>query len=126
MAVRRYSGRWTEAKYNDNEAQLRASLELARRHASHGHRVIALADGSVAEPPASLFSDTHLVDLTLLGLVCLIDPLRPEAGDAVRACRAAGIDVAMVTGDHPVTALAIGRATEFAGPDDQCFIEHSA
>jgi len=39
----------------------------------------------------------------------MIDPLRPEARQAVAACRAAGIQVAMVTGDHPTTALAIAR-----------------
>ena len=46
--------------------------------------------------------------MTLLGLVCLIDPLRAEAKDAVAACKRAGMEVAMVTGDHPMTAYAIG------------------
>ena len=47
--------------------------------------------------------------MTLLGLVGFIDPLRPEAREAVAACRRAGVSVRMVTGDHPVTALAIAR-----------------
>jgi P-type Ca2+ transporter type 2C len=47
--------------------------------------------------------------LSFLGLIGLIDPVRPEALEAVRRCREAGIQVCMVTGDHPATALAIAR-----------------
>jgi magnesium-transporting ATPase (P-type) len=45
----------------------------------------------------------------LLGFVGMIDPLRPGARDAVHACHDAGIEVAMITGDHQITALAIAR-----------------
>jgi magnesium-transporting ATPase (P-type) len=47
--------------------------------------------------------------LELLGLVALIDPLRPEVVDAVDACHRAGVIVKMITGDHAATAAAIGR-----------------
>ena len=57
--------------------------------------------------------------MTLLGLVGFIDPLRPEARDAVRRSQEAGVAVKMITGDHPVTALAIARELGLAdGPDE--------
>ena len=88
----------------------RAKIEQqARRLASEGYRVIALACGDVEIGEREEFGHEHLVGLTLIGLVGLIDPLRPESRKSVAKCRAAGIQVVMVTGDHPVTACAIGR-----------------
>jgi magnesium-transporting ATPase (P-type) len=71
-----------------------------------GFRVLAVAEG---EPTRVDPDSPELPALTLLGLVALIDPARPEAKAAVAECREAGIGVAMVTGDHPRTALAIAR-----------------
>ncbi len=56
-------------------------------------------------------------DLTLLGLIGLADPPRPDVADAIAACRTAGIKLAMVTGDHPGTARAIAAAVGLLGPD---------
>ncbi len=53
--------------------------------------------------------------LTLLGLVGLMDPPRAEVKDAIEVCRQAGIEVKMITGDHPVTAQAIARELGFDG-----------
>ena len=47
--------------------------------------------------------------LTFLGLQAMIDPPRPEAATSIAACYHAGIQVKMITGDHPITALAIAR-----------------
>ncbi|MDH3900487.1 MAG: HAD-IC family P-type ATPase, partial [Gammaproteobacteria bacterium] len=80
--------------------------------AIQGYRVIALAAGGIELGPQEVFSEEHLGQLTLIGLVGLIDPLRPEAQAAVTACRAAGIRVAMLTGDHPATAFAIASELE--------------
>ncbi|HEX6959850.1 MAG TPA: cation-transporting P-type ATPase [Ferrovibrio sp.] len=86
-------------------ADRRAAAEQAVRDlAADGYRVIAVAAGPVTEPEAE-----SLDGLTLLGFAGLIDPLREEARPAVRAARAAGIGIVMVTGDHPLTALAIAR-----------------
>ncbi|HEU5031803.1 MAG TPA: HAD-IC family P-type ATPase [Spirillospora sp.] len=53
--------------------------------------------------------------LTFLGLQAMIDPPRPEAADAVRACRAAGVQVKMITGDHAATAAAVGARIGLGG-----------
>ena len=75
---------------------------LARR----GLRVLALAQRTEAGGRIDAATIDH--GLTFLGLVGLIDPPRPEAIAAVAECRAAGIRVKMITGDHAGTAAAIG------------------
>jgi Ca2+-transporting ATPase len=82
--------------------------------AAGGYRVLAVAAGSLPFNPDGEFSEQHLQDLTLLGLVAMLDPLRPDAKAAAVACRHAGLSVAMVTGDHPLTVLAIARDLELA------------
>ncbi|HNQ30059.1 MAG TPA: HAD-IC family P-type ATPase [Methanolinea sp.] len=75
-----------------------------------GYRVLAVAEGELSEPPGQ---NAELSDvrprLTLLGLAGFIDPLRPDVKDSVRLAHHAGIDVVMITGDHPRTAFAIAR-----------------
>lgn len=75
--------------------------------ASHGARVLAVAEGLVAEGDASAFKTT---DMRLLGLVALADTVRPAAIDAIAQCRCAGIRFVMITGDHPTTARAVAAA----------------
>ena len=91
--------------------------------ATQGYRVLALASGPVDVDSethlAEHFSAEHLQGLTLLGLVAMIDPLRSEAQAAVQTCRRAGIEVAMITGDHPATALAIARELAMADSTEQ-------
>lgn len=79
----------------------------ANKLAMRGYRVIALASAEVDVGAEEAFSEQHLHGLRLLGLVGMIDPLRSEASTAVADCREAGIEVGMVTGDHPTTAFAI-------------------
>jgi len=89
-------------------------IEQVNTLANHGYRVLALAAGPVALTPEEDFSEEHLKQLVLLGLVGMIDPLRVEAKQAVASCRDAGIEVAMVTGDHATTALAIAQELSLA------------
>ncbi len=76
---------------------------------STGYRVIALAEGELPKVPEHNYSEKNLKNLTFLGLIGLIDPLRPEAISAVDTCKKAGIKVIMITGDHPETAFTIGK-----------------
>jgi magnesium-transporting ATPase (P-type) len=92
-------------------------LESAARLAAGGFRVLALASGRLPRRFSPAETPAEPKDLDYLGLLGLIDPLRPGAREAIRRCRAAGIRVVMVTGDHPLTALAIARDLDIAdGP----------
>jgi Ca2+-transporting ATPase len=87
------------------EACQATAHDLARK----GLRVLAFAKKS-REPGTSTVSHSDVSDgMTFLGLQALIDPPRPEAINAVRACKTAGIGVKMITGDHELTALAIAQ-----------------
>ena len=81
--------------------------EIADRLASEGYRVLALAEGRHRSGSGHIRD--HLSRLELLGFVGLTDPIRHGVVEAVARCRDAGISVAMITGDHPATALAIAN-----------------
>ena len=89
------------------EDRLRAS-KAADEMASRGLRVLALAGKEMA-PGQPLDREAVELDLTFLGLVGMIDPPREEAKEAIAVCRTAGIRPVMITGDHKLTASAIGR-----------------
>ncbi len=89
--------------------------DLARK----GYRVLALAQGRIDEELDSLQVPSEPGDLEFLGFVGMIDPLRPGAREAVIACGASGITVSMVTGDHPITALAIASELGLATHPEQ-------
>ena len=92
------------------EERRRELLAAATAMAHGALRVLSLA---CREMPAeeSLDSEPARIerDLVHVGLVGMIDPPRDEARQAVQRCRTAGIRPVMITGDHPATALAIGR-----------------
>ena len=92
---------------------VKGDLDKARRivdeMSADALRVLAVAYKEVEELPETLTSEVLESELTLMGLVGMIDPPRPEAKDAVALCRRAGIKPVMITGDHVITASAIAR-----------------
>jgi P-type Ca2+ transporter type 2C len=90
----------------DGPAVIDNALQLCRSMAATGARVIAVARRSGTDEEATQSREVTLSEsgLSLVGLVQLQDPLRPASAETIAACREAGIDVALVTGDHPATA----------------------
>jgi magnesium-transporting ATPase (P-type) len=93
----------------------RKALEMATR----GLRVLAVAEGRIetAIRPEDLAPSP--ANLEFLGFLGMIDPLRAGVKEAVADCRAAGVEVSMITGDHRVTAFAIARELGLAEREDQ-------
>jgi len=87
------------------EQSHRVVNELTRK----GLRVLAFARRSYGVHIDKITHEDVSGEMTFLGLQAMIDPTRPEAIQAVRACKSAGIVVKMITGDHELTALAIAR-----------------
>ncbi|XP_036149154.1 sodium/potassium-transporting ATPase subunit alpha-B-like isoform X1 [Monomorium pharaonis] len=109
------SGETKEMTADDHVLSRRACTELGYL----GERVLAYCD---LQLPASTYGPTYKFDTDspesynfpvkgyrFVGLISLQDPPRPGVPEAVQKCRTAGIKVIMVTGDHPVTAMAIAK-----------------
>jgi calcium-translocating P-type ATPase len=84
--------------------------------AAEGMRVLAVARRELGEERTVLADADLEGGFTLLGLAAIVDPPRDSALTAVEACRSAGIDVKMVTGDHVATARAIAARFGLSGP----------
>ncbi len=108
------------------------ALKENERMAAAGERVMVVAyrdfDPATFDPKGKLID--LITDLTLMAMVGIVDPPRAEAKEAISKCHSAGIQVRMITGDHAVTAAAIGHelgiegkaltGAQFAAlPDDQ-------
>lgn len=94
----------------------KAALQLA----AEGYRVLVLADGRMdPHTQNGMFDEQDMPPLTVLGVIGAIDPLRSEVKEAVERCRGAGVQVAMITGDHPATALSIARELGIASTEQE-------
>jgi P-type Ca2+ transporter type 2C len=82
--------------------------------AAEGMRVLAVAGRPLDAAPQDTTPESLERGMTLLGLVGMIDPPRPEARAAVETCRSAGIRAVMITGDHPLTARSIAETVGIA------------
>jgi Ca2+-transporting ATPase len=93
------------------------ALKENDRMAAAGERVMVVArrdfDPATFDPKGKLLD--LMQDLTLLAMVGIVDPPRAEARDAIAKCHSAGIQVRMITGDHAVTAAAIGKQLGITG-----------
>jgi len=90
--------------------ELRA--EIAAEITGFSDRALRVLGSAYREyPSVPTFSKPEEIedDLTFIGLVAMIDPIRPEVFDAVEKCRSAGINIVMATGDSKPTAVAIGK-----------------
>jgi magnesium-transporting ATPase (P-type) len=103
-------------------AERARAASAALQMAAEGFRVLALADAAMARAvdPAGVAPEP--AGLAFAGLVGMIDPLRPGVERAVEDCRRAGIQTIMVTGDHPITALAIARSLGLAASSEQVVV----
>lgn len=88
---------------------------------NQGLRVLAFARAEFSPEMVEITHD-NIDALTFLGLQGMIDPVRPEAIEAVRICQRAGIRVKMITGDHLGTATAIGRKIGLDGTSDKSIV----
>ncbi|MBH0195362.1 MAG: cation-transporting P-type ATPase, partial [Nitrospira sp.] len=84
-------------------------LSQSRSFAEQAYRVLAVAMRDIAHEPEHIEVETVEADLTFLGLVAMMDPPHQEVPEAIAKCRQAAVRVVMITGDHPLTALAIAR-----------------
>ncbi len=106
---------YAEGQIQPLDDKLRSRIEISNNKlAGEGLRVLGVAFRALdAYDP----ENTEYVeqDMVFIGLVGMIDPPRPEVVDAVATCRTAGIRPVMITGDHPMTALAIAKEIGIAG-----------
>lgn len=96
---------WIDNQVQVLNDELRQRIFTAHdRLANQGLRVLALAFRPLSTPPDQLENQ-----LVFLGMMGLMDPARPEVQEAISLCQTAGIQVVMITGDHPLTAQHIAQ-----------------
>ena len=101
--VKNFSKKINLVKENNNNLLETQNESLA----SDGYRVIALANGRVKKQEK--YTEKNIQNLTFMGLVGFIDPVRKEAVKSIEECTKAGIKVLMITGDHPLTAFNVSK-----------------
>ncbi len=107
-------GKCTTALVDGNIVPMTEELKKSffaenKKLADQALRVLAAGRRIYNSAPESYEPDTMECDLCFLGLVGMIDPVRPEVKTAIDECRSAGIRPIMITGDHKDTAVAIAR-----------------
>jgi Ca2+-transporting ATPase len=119
VLIERSSSFWSpDGEVRDvGEDHRAAALSENERMAGSGERVMVVArrdfDPAAFDAGANLIEEMH--DLTIIAMVGIVDPPRAEAKAAIAKCHSAGIEVRMITGDHAVTAAAIGAELGITG-----------
>ncbi len=108
------NGEIVELTDEEREKIKKVNDDFARK----GLRNLAFAFRVAGEEEVSSPHEKHESDLVFLGLVGMMDPPRPEVKEALELCRRAGISVAMITGDHKLTAVAIAKELGLYGEGD--------
>ena len=114
-ATQESSQQGTQTLTAERRTQWRKNID---NMAQQGLRVIGVAWRPLAALPETLTPEIER-ELSLLALVGIVDPARPEARAAVHTARGAGLRTIMITGDHALTAEAIARDLDILGPDEQ-------
>jgi Ca2+-transporting ATPase len=118
VLIERTSTYWTpDGEVHDIATDRRAALAENERMARSGERVMVVArrdfDPGDFDPDGDLIGVVR--DLTIIAMIGIVDPPRAEAKAAIAKCHSAGIEVRMITGDHAVTAAAIGKELGIGG-----------
>jgi len=106
-------------KENEDKDFQNRVLQTAEEMAAKGFRVLAFAQGVVKESLDSSHPPSEPGELELLGFTGMMDPLREGVCEAITSCREAGIEVAVVTGDHPITAFTIAKSLGLEVTEDR-------
>lgn len=104
------------------EAEKNQVMEETTSYAKDALRTLAYAFRSYDSLPGEINSSEIEKDMIFVGFTGTIDPARPEAKEAIRECKSAGIDVVMITGDHIDTAVAIAKDLGIAESADQAIL----
>lgn len=110
---------WTDNHSEPLDSEWRRRIQEANnRLAANGMRVLGIGYQLRTNAVTNDKNEPLEQNLTLIGLVGMIDPARPEVKDAVRTAQSAGIRSIMITGDHPLTAAYIARELGIIRPQD--------
>lgn len=97
---------------NINEKEVPIDTEKIKSQneslAREGYRVLAFARGKVKKAKEK-YKESDIKNLSFIGLIAFIDPIRNDAKEAISKCKKAGIKTIMITGDHPLTAFTIAK-----------------
>ena len=96
-------------KSNNSKQEIDNLLKKNNQLSSEGERIIGIAYKIIDKLPKIIDSKTIENDLSIMGLVSMIDPIRENAKVSIQECIKGGIKVIMITGDHVVTAKKIGK-----------------